>query len=260
MHKWSRELNSRFNKYYNSYTNLSKEDLNNFNIKKEHSFRVAELSHFLAEELEMANQEKEIVYFIGLFHDIGRFKQLREFGTFDDSKSVDHAEYSAQVLNETGIIEIFDDERKKIVESAILNHNKLKISKRLQEPYLKYTKIIRDADKMDILKVLSDYYSNRNSTPNHTLTWELPKGIAISKAVVREVLAGKLVSRKNVLTDIDVKIMQMSWVYDLNYKVTFDYLLQKRFLESIYNTLPKNDQVITIYKQVKMYATNKTFN
>jgi putative nucleotidyltransferase with HDIG domain len=254
------ELSSRFNKYYDSFTNLSPEDQKNFGIKKDHSFRVAKFSRRIAEELEFNDQEKDLVFFIGLFHDIGRFEQLNEFGTFDDSKSVDHAEYSVKVLSETGIIELVDEKYKKIVQSSILNHNKFKINKRLKESDLQYARIIRDADKMDILKVLSEYYSNRNSNPNHTLTWELPKGIAVSKAVWKEVLANKLVSRKNVMNEIDVKIMQMSWVYDLNFKTTFEHLLKKRFLESIYDTLPKNDTVLEIYKRVKMYATNKTFS
>jgi len=257
---WKKELIAEFNKYYDSFTNLSQEDQKNFGIKKDHSLRVAELSCRIAEGLELNEKEKEIVYFVGLFHDIGRFKQLYEFGTFDDSKSVDHAEYAIMVLNETGIIELVSSENKRIVQSAILNHNKLKIGKRIRDPELKFARILRDADKMDILKVLSGYYSNRDSYPNHTLTWELPKGTSISKSVCKEVLAGKLVSRTNVLSEIDVKIMQMSWVYDLNFKTTFEYLLQKRFLESIYNTLPKSDKLIEIYKQVKMYATNKTFN
>ena len=253
------ELTNHFNTYYDSFKNLSEEDRRNFKIKKDHSFRVAELAGMLANSLKMNDSEKELAWFVGLFHDIGRFLQLSKFGTFHDAKSVDHAEYSVKVLDETGIIKLVGNENEKIISAAILNHNKFKIEKRLSEKELLFAKILRDADKLDIFKVLTDYYTVNNSSPNHTLTWELPKGKEVSKAVVKEILAGKLVSKKNVVSEIDVKIMQMSWVFDLNYKVSFEYLLQKRFLEKIYNSLPKNDLVIDIFKRVKMFAGNKTF-
>lgn len=259
MEKWSRELTNQFNNYYNSFKGLSAEDQDNFNIKKEHSHRVADFSVLLAEKLEMNEEAKKLVYFIGLFHDIGRFSQLKEFGTFDDSKSIDHAEYSLKVLKEKGILELIDKENEGIVQSAIFNHNKFKIVQKLSASELQYALIIRDADKVDILNVLSDYYSSRNVFPNHTLTWELPRGWDVSKTVRKEILAGKLVSKKNVASEIDVKVMQMSWVYDLNFKVSFEYLLRKRFLENIYSSLPKNDLIIEIFKQVKMYAGNKMF-
>jgi hypothetical protein len=51
--------------------------------------------------------------------------------------------------------------------------------------------------------------------------------------------------------------MQLSWVYDINFKPTFEYLLKNRFLEKIYNTLPKKDIIIDIYRKVKVFAENK---
>ena len=254
------ELITQFNAYYDSFKDLSDEDNKNFKIKKDHSFRVAELAGLLSDELKLNDDEKRLAWFIGLFHDIGRFPQLSKFGTFHDEKSVDHAEYSVKVLEDTGIIRLVGIENEKIIKTAILNHNKFQIDKKLSEKELLYAKILRDADKLDILKVLTDYYSINNKSPNHTLTWELPKGNEVSKTVGKEILSGKLVSKKNVASEIDVKIMQMSWVFDLNFKVSFEYLLQNRFLDKIYNSLPKNDLIIEIYKQVKMYAGNKTFS
>ena len=257
MEDWVNNLNKWYISYYDSFTELSDDQKKNFDIKKEHSFRVAGLSVQLAGKLEFNFEEQKLAYFTGLFHDIGRYRQLEEFNTFHDAKSVDHAEYSIQVLKEEKVLDKFEIENGELILTAILNHNKLKLPEKLSGQELKFAKLIRDADKMDILKVLTDYYSNRNATPNHTLTWELPKGTYVSKAVSKEILDGKLVSKKNVVSEIDVKIMQMSWVYDLNYRPTFEYLLKKRFMESIYNTLPKNDLVIEIYRKVKVFLENK---
>ncbi len=262
MEDWVNNLNTWFNSYCENFKELTDEQKRNFDIKRDHSFRVADFSVQLAEKLEFSFEEQKLAYFIGLFHDIGRFNQLVEFNTFDDLKSVDHAEYSVKVLKDEDVLAKFEIEieNEKLIFISIANHNKLKLPENLSEQELKLARLIRDADKIDILKVLSEYYSTRNVNANHTLTWDLPKGSSVSKAVSKEVLDGKLVSKKNVVSEIDVKIMQMSWVYDLNYRSSFEKLLKKRFIETIYNTLPKNDLVIEIYRKVKVYSENIIYN
>lgn len=259
MENWVNELNTWYSNYCDSFKGLTTDQKRNFEIKRDHSFRVAEFCFQLADNMEFNSEELKLAYIIGLFHDIGRFKQLVEFNTFNDAKSVDHAEYSVNVLKEEAVFEQFNIVQEELVINAILFHNKLSLPKKLSEQETRFAQLLRDADKMDIFKVLTDYYSNKNATPNHTLTWELPKGNFISVGVSKEILAGKLVSKENVLSDIDVKIMQMSWVFDINYRPTFEYLLRKRFLENIYSTLPKNDTVIEIFTKVKVYAENKLF-
>ena len=260
MEDWVNNLNKWFNFYCDSFKELTGEQQRNFDIKRDHSFRVADFSVQLAAKLEFSFEEQKLAYFIGLFHDIGRFNQLVEFNTFDDLKSVDHAEYSVKVLKDEGVLAKFEIENEDLIFTSIENHNKLKLPEKLSDKELKFARLIRDADKIDILKVLTEYYSTRNVNANHTLTWDLPKGSSVSKAVSKEVLDGKLVSKKNVVSEIDVKIMQMSWVYDLNYRSSFEHLLKKRFLETVYNTLPKNDLVIEIYRKVKVYSENIIYN
>lgn len=260
MKDWVVNLNKWFNSYCDSFTGLTDDQKINFGIKREHSKRVADFSAQLADKLKFGSEEQKLAYFIGLFHDIGRFRQLKEFNTFNDAKSVDHAEYSVKVINEESVLDKFGIEDEDFINIAIRNHNKLKLPEKLSEQELKFARLIRDADKIDILKVLTEYYSKRNATANHTLTWELPKGSSVSKAVSKEILDGKLVSKNNVVSEIDVKVMQMSWVYDFNYRFSFEYLLKNRFLETIYNTLPKNDLVIEIYRKVKMHSENVIYN
>ena len=40
----------------------------------------------------------------GLLHDVGRFEQLRRYGTFIDAQSIDHAEFGADRLFRQGKI------------------------------------------------------------------------------------------------------------------------------------------------------------
>ena len=246
-----------FNKYCSSFENLTEMQQVNFGIKIEHAKRVAENAFNLATKLQWSDEDIQIAFLAGLLHDVGRFTQLLEYNTFNDAQSVDHASQSIKVLQEERVTELFEKETTEILFAAIQNHNKLNIDGSLKGRELMHARLVRDADKLDILKVLSEYYIKRNGQANHTLTWELPKGLAVSNDAAKEILAGKMVSKKNVLSEMDVKIMQLSWVFDLNYKPAFEFLSKSRYLEAIYSTLPKNDMIIEIYRKIKVYTENR---
>ena len=251
---FSKELLSS---YIESFKEISEEQNKNFQIKREHSFRVGDIVYWLTQKLKWNGEDTKDAVISGIFHDLGRFPQLIKYNTFNDLKSVDHAEYSVEILKKEGFLEKLDRKETDDIYYAIEQHNKFDSPGNGGEMMYSLARILRDADKIDILKVLTDYYSQRNAEPNHTLTWELPKGSSVSSEVAKTVLAGKLVQKKDVNSEIDVKIMQLSWVFDLNYKYSVEYILEKRLFEKIYNSLPKNDLVIDIYRKVKVYAENK---
>ena len=247
----------RFDSYYKSFGKLNPEQIQNMEIKYDHSYRVADLCYKLSSKLDWSEEERTIAYVTGLFHDIGRFKQLAEFNTFNDTQSVDHAEYSVEVLTEQHFLDELDMYQKSTVLTAINLHNKRQLPGDLSADEMKFAALLRDADKLDILNVLTDYYTNQRSKPNHTLTWEMPKGTAITPVVARQALNNLLVAKENVANQLDIKVMQLSWVFDLNFKPSFQLLIEKRFLEKIYGTMPKNDTVIQIYRTIKVYTENK---
>jgi putative nucleotidyltransferase with HDIG domain len=257
MEDWIKTATDWFENYCNSFQKLTDQQQLNFSIKKEHSHRVAQIALSLSRKMNWPDEEVKTAFLIGLLHDIGRFKQLVEHSTFNDEKSVDHAELALKILKEVNPFESLGFENQETLFTAIRYHNKFTIENNLSDHEFEHSKLIRDADKLDIFKVLTDYYSKRNGTANHTLTWELQKGTKVSPEVAKEILAGKLVSKKNVLSEIDVKIMQLSWVYDMNYRISAQQLLDSRYLQIIYNSLPKNDLVIDIYRSIKVFAENK---
>jgi len=250
----------RFDKYYYSFSNLSSDHKRNFEIKYDHSFRVAEMCRLLASRLDWSEQEQNLAYIAGLFHDIGRFQQLIEYDTFSDTKSVDHAEYSLKVLHDEDLLDNLAEGQKSAILAAIKFHNKRELPRDLDGQERKYASLLRDADKLDILKVITDYYTKPKTTPNHTLTWELPTGTAVTPAVAKQVLTGQLVAKELVSTQLDIKVMQLSWVFDLNFKPSYQLLMEKRFLEKIYETMPKSDTVIQIYRSVKIFSGNKVMS
>lgn len=138
-------------------------DLNDSMIwhKVEHTRRVAENCERIAVSLDMDGDGVDFAWFLGLLHDIGRFEQVRRYGTFIDSVSVDHAEFGADLLFKEGLIDRFPveglpEEWLSLLETAIRLHNKLTLPDDLDERTRCYCEIIRDADKIDIFRVVAE--------------------------------------------------------------------------------------------------------
>ena len=71
-------------------------------LKIDHTYRVAALCERIANSLSLPPQDVDLAWLCGLLHDVGRFEQLRRYGTFIDAKSIDHALMSVTVLFEEG--------------------------------------------------------------------------------------------------------------------------------------------------------------
>ena len=167
----------------------------NIKLKIDHTYRVAGIAERIARSLELDELGVDFCWLLGLLHDIGRFEQLTRYGTFKDAESVDHAELGADILfsasaganGTAGAIgtvgeplintfidpsdwldpEIPDfggwDEMAGMCETAIRFHNKLALPDDLDSATLMYSNVLRDADKADIFRVLTEPpYDKRN--------------------------------------------------------------------------------------------------
>ena len=129
--------------------------------KVDHTFRVADNCEEIALSLDMNQELVDFAFFLGLLHDIGRFEQVKRYGTFVDSVSVDHAEFGADLLFVEGLIrdypiEELSQDSLNLLETAIRLHNKLNLPKELDLLTKRFCDLIRDADKVDIFRVVSE--------------------------------------------------------------------------------------------------------
>lgn len=130
-----------------------KYDLSDVNIKRkqEHSIRVMRISKRIAEGMKLTQEEIDIATLIGLLHDIARFEQYTKYHTFKDAESIDHGDLGAEILKKDIKKYIETDEYDELIQLAVKNHNKYKIQEGLTQKQEMFAKIIRDADKLDIL-------------------------------------------------------------------------------------------------------------
>ena len=124
-------------------------------LKIHHTYRVAALCEQIGRSIALEGTALDLAWLCGMLHDVGRFEQLRRFGTFDDSKSIDHARAGVQVLFEQGHIRDYldDDSEDAMLRTAVEWHSAYRLPDGLDERTVMYCNILRDADKIDILRV-----------------------------------------------------------------------------------------------------------
>jgi len=229
----------------------------NIDLKREHSLKTSEIIKDLGQSENLIESDLLLAECIALLHDVGRFTQLAQYGTFSDSKEVNHANMGVTILEEEQILKHLDEEEQNIILKAIGMHNMAKLPKIQDKNLLFFTEILRDADKLDIYRIVSEHYCSKKINPNKMLELDLPEKPDISKKVYNCIIGEKVVNIENVMTLNDFKLMHMSWVYDMHLKRSYQIVNEKSYLKKIFDTLPKTDEVIDMYRNMKIYMENK---
>ena len=195
-------------------------------LKASHIFRVADASKKIAEELNLTEEQVQLAELIGLLHDIGRFEQVRIYDTFNDGKSVDHAELGIQILKENNLLKEFceDEKYQEIILTAIHNHNKFKIDNGVQGETLLQSKIIRDADKVDIFKILTKE-NFETLYRKSDITEE-----SITPKVFEAFFENKQINRSELGTNIDLWINNISFIFDIYFKPSFKIIKENNYI------------------------------
>ena len=201
----------------------------------------------------MGQKELYIAEITALFHDVGRFEQYARYGTFYDLKSEDHATLGVKVLKENHVLDSLDSKARDLILRSISYHNRAFLPKEETEVCLFFSKLLRDADKLDIWRVVTDYYQNESQERNNALELGLRNDPEIADEVYEYLLAGKIVDVAAIKTLNDFKLLQMGWVYDLNFSRTFDLVRERCYLETIVSSLPKTEKVLKGYSAVKSF-------
>lgn len=216
-------------------------------LKIDHILRVSEICKNIAISLNLTEEEIKVAELIGLFHDLGRFEQVRLFNTYNDKVcGIDHADFSNKVLFENNFIRKFieDDKYDEIIKIAIFNHNKLNIEPNLSEKELLFSKIVRDADKLDIIYTSTCYefldvfwYDNFNVEK-------------IDEQIVENFAQTKLLEYKYVKTNADQSMCFFSYIYDLYFTYSIKYLKENKYLELFVQRIKEVFPSPTIHKQI----------
>ena len=193
-------------------------------VKIGHIERVAGIAKEIAKSLNLKEEEIQLAELIGLLHEIGRFEKH----PLDDLK--------------------YDE----IIKKSILNHNRNQDAiqtdnerERLQ------SKIIRDADKVDIIYMLS-FENKETAWGSSNIDKE-----NITEEIYREFKEEKAICYDQRKTAVDALVSHFAYVFDFNYDYALQMVKEKEYFKKIYErfdfedkqTQEKIDEIYTIVEK-----------
>lgn len=222
-----RRAENAFKEYVSTY-DLSDERVK---LKVEHTYRVAMLCEQIARAVRCTEDEIELVWLIGLLHDFGRFEQLRRYDTFMDAKSVEHGQLGVELLYKDGYIRQFIDisDYDVFIQKAIWYHSVYQLPEDLTEKEKMFSQILRDADKIDILKVNVEVPIE----VIYGITKDEVKNAVVTEEVMTQFLEHKTILHSTKKTIVDRLIGHLSLVFGLEYAVSVRIVKEQGYLEKI---------------------------
>ncbi|MFN3478843.1 MAG: precorrin-4 C(11)-methyltransferase, partial [Thermodesulfovibrionales bacterium] len=246
-----------FSRYVDKFINLSDDDdlLSNLKLKAEHTLRVEENIVRLAEVMGLDEEQKNTARTIALFHDIGRFPQYLQYRTFRDAESVNHGLLSSEIIEDSGVLdELPPSERQTIIES-IRFHNALTEPDNLLQPL--FLRLIRDADKLDIWRIFSECFGLPTEQRPRGAVLGLPDNNGVSEEILRAIKERRMGLLKDVRNQNDFRLLQMSWVFDLNFRESFGILKEQDYFSVIGDINDQSKDVMDAVKEVKEHIDYK---
>lgn len=201
-------------------------------LKLRHTFHVVDASFYLARALKLSDEETYIACLIGLLHDIGRFEQLTRFHSFDDSL-IPHAKLSVEFLFPNDHIRDYlapkYESLAPVIEAAIEYHGVFQVPEDLPENVLLFTRLIRDADKLDNFRVkATDSMEAMLDVTEADLARESLSNYAYHTFLKKEPLINSLRE-----TRPDMWLSYVAYLFDLNFSASFVWIRESGYMEKI---------------------------
>lgn len=246
----------RFKRWFTQYSNRffgDDEYINaNLRLKQDHTERTCEEMRLLTADLALDDNERRIAELTALFHDVGRFSQFAQYRTYNDSRSIDHGQRGVRVLREERVLESLPAEERQWVETAVGLHSRRALPSALKGRGLLFTRLIRDVDKIDIFRVVTDSYERYRDDPDSfMLEVELPDEPEYSPEVLEAVLNEETVEWGELRTLTDAKLCQLGWVYDLNFTPSLRRINECGFLSKLIGFLPPDENIRRLCQKIQ---------
>lgn len=224
-----------FESFVNQYITVDSHYL--LKLKYEHTQHVLDNVKMILQYEEFSNIVSRGALLAALYHDIGRFPQFIKWRTFNDWESINHATLSVQILKKYGFLEEEIKIIQKVCLSAIVLHNRKLLPKQLDNKIQLTATILRDADKLDILRVVSSHMDGTSQKKEVTLFFK-DEPLKWNHKVMQDILEGRTPSYLDLIYLNDFKMVILSWIRELTFPITKRLFASSSSISVLLDTLP----------------------
>lgn len=247
---WLEELGRWFDAYVNEFLDGDERSVSMLELKRKHSVLVAGHCRDIAAGLGWPPEDVIVSEAMGILHDIARFSQFAEYGTFQDAVSINHGERGCEIAAGLELVSGLPPDRRKQLLDGIRHHNARSIPASIDASSLPYLKLIRDADKLDIYRIMSETLASSGLARHLTSALQVEGTDTITAAALADIRARTSVDNSHITSAGDFLLMQLSWVYDINYPQALRLLRESGIIDRIGRALPGTSEVRDVVKTV----------
>lgn len=209
-------------------------------LKRLHTMHVYANACRIAAQENLAPDLARICKLAALYHDLARFDQYLEFATFKDACSRNHGLWAVKLLKQTRRLEDEPISARHAILTAVGMHNRRELPKTLTGNSRLAAKVVRDADKLDILRVMDEHLSAPKPY-NPTVVLSLPDddNLCSSKVIVAA-LNRKSASYSDLRSVNDFRLLLGTWLFDMNFPSSARMFIAKGHAHRLVSALPEN--------------------
>ena len=203
-------------------------------LKRTHTGFVVKNAELIADGEKLDAETREAALAAALLHDTGRYEQIKVYNTFRDSDSVDHAVFSHDIVKEKGWLGALvpDARRRDAILNAVLYHNRREIPEGLDALTEACSHTVRDADKLDIFRVLEDQVEHTDWKGDSRAFWNLAVSAPPNPVVVDCIEKGLPVDYQHIKSLSDFVLIQVGWMLSgLHYRTSRRICRERGHLE-----------------------------
>lgn len=232
-------ISGSFDRYVDSFK-VSGELPYLMELKRRHSYRVREEALAIARSCGIEGDRLSVAFAVGLLHDLGRFPQYLQYGTFNDGASVDHGNLGCLVLEERfgHLRDAVGESQWGLIKSSVGLHNKRTLPDGLTKEERFWASLARDADRLDVYRVIVGHLERGTI---RTIIPRLPEApMPPSDQIVEELISKCSADYSMVRSLGDLLLVQICWVYDMSFPWSMGEVLRRRVVHRIGRFVPQS--------------------
>ena len=206
----NQKLTEQYNAYVDTFRGADGKLPPMMELKRIHTAHVVANARLIAKGEGFDAETARACDAAALLHDTGRYEQLKRYNTFRDADSIDHAVFSHDIVKEKGWLD--GDPQREAILTAVLVHNRRDVPDGLDPLTEAAVHTVRDADKLDIFRVLEHQIATTDWRHNCEAFWNLPTTVRPNPAVVAAIRAGRPVDYQNIKSLADFVLIQVGWM------------------------------------------------
>lgn len=212
-------------------------------LKRRHCLLVMDEARSQAVELGLSPRLVDLAAVAGLAHDTGRFPQYRRYRTFRDADSANHAVLGNIALARGHALDGLPDRDRRLVRLAVVCHNRRAIPAAVADgrdaEALALVRIVRDADKLDIARIMLEHFKAPPQAKDDVVCLGLPDvPDRYSPVFLTDIEAGRIGRYDAMATVNDFALLLLSWINDMAFPRSRRLFFERGHVRDLFATLP----------------------